>query len=303
MEKILFGAGEVGRELLRNGTISPVAYFCDNKKSGEVIDGVEVISFEQLKKIHFNYEVIIAVRNRKVRQEIKELLANNKIGYRELDELDEVKYAGELGYWEDVYNRENHSFKNEFYKRLMLGIAEEKNDRFLSEKVVCDFGCGPRGSLTWMKSPAVKIGVDVLVPKYFEHFGETMINHEMIYVTSTEKYIPLPDEFVDCLLTINSLDHVRNLEIISSELNRILKKGGRLLASFNLFEPVTECEPQTLTEEIINEVLLKNFEIETYRIAERDEKETYKNLIDKNLLEKANKDCPCILWVSAVKKD
>lgn len=39
-----------------------------------------------------------------------------------------------------------------------------------------------------MKSPTVKIGVYVLTKQYIEAFGKTLIQHGMIYVTSTEQY-------------------------------------------------------------------------------------------------------------------
>ena len=70
---------------------------------------------------------------------------------------------------------------------------------------------------------------------------------------------------------MNSLDHVNNLDKMAGELLRILKPGGHLLGSFNLNEPSTECEPQTLTEEILNEKLLRHFKVEIRKIINRDD--------------------------------
>jgi len=44
------------------------------------------------------------------------------------------------------------TFANARYERLMLAMAEEPDDTFLKGKIVTDFGCGPIGSLTWVKS-------------------------------------------------------------------------------------------------------------------------------------------------------
>ena len=84
----------------------------------------------------------------------------------------------------------------------------------------------------------------------------------MIYVQSSENVIPISTNYVDYLITINSLDHVYNLDLIAKELKRILKPNGILLAGFNLNEPETECEPQTLTIEKLKNELLNEFKIQ-----------------------------------------
>ena len=301
MKKILFGAGKIGQDLLREGKISDVAYFCDNYKFGKKVLGIEVINFEQLLVKHNKYQVILTVIQENAKQEIKKMLEDNNIPYTDYIDLDEIKYASEYGYWEMVFEREKRHFNNSHYKELILGIAGEKNDDFLNGKVVADFGCGPRGSLAWMERPAVKIGIDVLSQYYFEKFGDDMVKHGMIYVTSTEKHIPLPTNSVDCLLSINSLDHVRYLKEISDEMLRIMKKGGLLLCSFNLNEPKTECEPQTLNEELLNDILLDNFRITSYKIAKKDYEETYKNMMDGKYVDRVKEDEAYILWVAGYK--
>ena len=58
---IIFGAGRYGEEALLYYGLANVAYFCDNKKYGSVIKGIEVISFEKLCEIWKDYEVVLAV--------------------------------------------------------------------------------------------------------------------------------------------------------------------------------------------------------------------------------------------------
>ena len=59
------------------------------------------------------------------------------------------KNGGELSYWKSRFEIDNGQFKNSHYKRLMLGMANEQTDGLVKGKIVADFGCGPRGSLTW----------------------------------------------------------------------------------------------------------------------------------------------------------
>ena len=88
------------------------------------------------------------------------------------------KYRSELNYWKEKYIEEGYRFENAFYRKNMLGIAQEIDDAFLQDKIVIDFGCGPRGSLVWTDAPKMKIGVDVLVDKYFKTVSQS--NKHMI---------------------------------------------------------------------------------------------------------------------------
>lgn len=175
------------------------------------------------------------------------------------------KYASELAYWQDRYVFGGGRFQNSHYQRTMLALAGERSDDFLRGKVVADFGCGPRGSLTWMQSPAERIGIDVLADSYLRHFD--LSSQQMRYVTSTEMQIPLGDQTVDVLFTLNAMDHVNNFPVMCGELLRILRPGGDFLGSFNIEEPPTACEPQMLTEESVKAHLLDHLEITSYRVA------------------------------------
>jgi SAM-dependent methyltransferase len=212
------------------------------------------------------------------------------------------KHRHELGYWLGRFKAENRNFRNAHYRELMLGIAQEGDDNFLKGKIVADFGCGPRGSLAWTGTPARRIGIDVLVPVYLEFFSKCMLSHEMDYITSTERIIPLPSASIDVLFSINSLDHVHNLDNMASEMLRILKPDGLFLASFNLNEPASCAEPQCLDEELLKKCLFKFLDMKSYRIALKDEQDTYKNLHYNSLLKGNMPEKRVILWISAIKK-
>ncbi|HZX13252.1 MAG TPA: methyltransferase domain-containing protein [Thermodesulfobacteriota bacterium] len=176
-----------------------------------------------------------------------------------------VKHMAELHYWQSRWEQEGRVFRNDFYEKLMLGIANEKDASFLRDKIVADFGCGPRGSLCWASPARIRIGIDVLAEQYARFFN--IASHNMYYLCSTEQYIPLPSNYVDVLYTVNAMDHVADFESMCLELLRILAPGGELIASFNLDEPATFCEPQTMTEEKLKRGLLGSLEVTSYRLA------------------------------------
>ena len=187
------------------------------------------------------------------------------------------------------------------YEPIMLAIAEEENDDFLSGKIVADFGCGPRGSLSWAKSALTRIGIDVLVDRYADSFADVIKTHDMIYVKSTEKVIPIPSDFVDVMFTMNAIDHVDDFPTMCAEILRVLKPGGYLIGSFNLEEPLSFAEPQTLSVQDVQSHLLDHLQVESYRISRQgDEPDNeYAPFFEGNLSYEEGDEA--FLWVKAKK--
>jgi SAM-dependent methyltransferase len=211
-----------------------------------------------------------------------------------------IKKDHELNFWMNFWQNSGRNFENAKYKKIMLAMADQQDDSFLKGKIVADFGCGPRGTLAWAKSARLRIGIDVLSDKYADSFKESIIKHDMIYVKSTEKVIPIPGDFVDVVFTLNAMDHVDNFRLMCQEINRILKPGGEFMGSFNLEEPATLCEPQCLNEELINQELLKHMQTLSYRIAlHGPERDNYKNFFENNLNHEGGQRA--LLWVRARK--
>jgi SAM-dependent methyltransferase len=175
-----------------------------------------------------------------------------------------TKYAAELRYWQERWAAENHSFANRWYQKLMLAIAGEEDASFLEGKIVADFGCGPRNSLWWATPARIRIGIDVLADAYARF---NIATHDMCYVRSTEKAIPLPSDYVDVLFTVNAMDHVMHFEKICGEILRVLAPGGWFIGSFTLDGPRTPAEPQTLSEERVRRCLLSGLKVTTRRVA------------------------------------
>lgn len=186
------------------------------------------------------------------------------------------KYDSELAFWRSRLEMDHGTFSNVHYEQIMLGMAQETDKEFLRGKIVADFGCGPRGSLSWGDTALLRIGIDVLSDRYADEFTSNTISHNMVYLKSTEKVIPLPSGFVDIMFTLNAIDHVYNFQTMCHEILRVLKPGGAFIGSFNLEEPASVTEPQRLTEKILKETLLGSLEIESYRLSRRGPgKDTY----------------------------
>jgi ubiquinone/menaquinone biosynthesis C-methylase UbiE len=184
------------------------------------------------------------------------------LAFRLLRFTPSLKHQAEIAYWRNEWTSGN--FHNDYYRRTMLGLAGETDDSFLRGKIVADFGCGPQGSLAWATAARLRIGIDVLADTYSAF---DIRSHDMVYVNSTERTIPLPSNFVDIMFTMNAVDHVSKLRVICDELRRVLVPGGKFFGSFNMCEPATFCEPQTLTEEKLHKVLLKYLNVQFYKIA------------------------------------
>ncbi len=307
---IIFGAGYEGKNILKALGNERVCCFCDNYIQGKICD-IPVINFEELKRNYRNCTVILGVQKKKAREQIEAQLSASGIKYIfpsdafEIEGIDsvQVKHDSELEFWKSVnVIGQVQTEVDANYKEKILAIAGQDNEEFLKDKVVADFGCGPRGSLNWLKNSAMNIGIDVLAPQYTNEFGREITKQRMIYVASGEKYIPIPDESIDCLITMNSLDHVSDLDAMCGEIIRIMKKGALLIGSFNLFEAATACEPQTLTEELLENVLFKKFEISSYRLSYIGQNNMYENILAGRYIENPDGTLPCILWVTATKK-
>ena len=212
-----------------------------------------------------------------------------------------IKHMYEHFYWKMGFKKYGEVLENDRYEPIMLAMAEEENDDFLSGKIVADFGCGPRGSLSWAKSALIRIGIDVLVDRYADSFANVMKTHDMIYVKSTEKVIPIPSDFVDVMFTMNAIDHVDDFPTMCAEILRVLKPGGYLIGSFNLEEPLSFAEPQTLSVQDVQTHLLDHLQVESYRISRQgDEPDNeYAPFFEGNLSYEEGDEA--FLWVKAKK--
>ncbi len=212
------------------------------------------------------------------------------------------KDGGELAYWQYCFRQEDGEFKNDHYQKTMLAMAERDNNEFLRNKIVVDFGCGPRGSLLWAKEANLRIGVDVLVDQYAERFRSNIIAHDMIYVKSTETTIPLPSDFADIVFSLNAMDRVNDFAKMCAEIYRILTPGGEFICSFNLEMPKSMYVAQKFNQSHIKNTLGNHFKIISYRVAKWIEGDPYKLFFENDPTQEYKEGGKGFLWLRAIKK-
>lgn len=94
----------------------------------------------------------------------------------------------------------------------------------MQEKIILDYGCGWGGNCKFIANRGKYIGIDI-DPKMIE-FAQKKYNGQFRTGNGTE--IPLPDKYCDEVHCYDVLEHVKNLEKILNELNRVLKENGKM---------------------------------------------------------------------------
>ena len=135
----------------------------------------------------------------------------------------DFKHASELKFWAEKVEKEKVLF-NGFYEKFYVSDFNLAPEEY-RDKAILDIGCGPRGSLEWADMAGLRIGLDPLVNEYYKLNGGTLF-HKMHYVRGYSEDMPFADETFDFVFSINSLDHVDDLDETISEIKRVLKVGG-----------------------------------------------------------------------------
>lgn len=87
---------------------------------------------------------------------------------------------------------------------------------------VLDFGCGRKPYRNLFINASDYIGLDMEVSGH-DH------THSTVDVYYDGKKIPFKDEYFDNIFSSEVFEHIENIEDILKELNRVLKKGGKIL--------------------------------------------------------------------------
>lgn len=298
---VIYGIGQASDKYLKNIEEEwEVVAVSDGYKKCDNWNGYSFIAPSDLKNYKYDY---IVVPSSNYYQEICKYLEEMGID-RKLIVKGWYKKVAEFSYWQDILKQEK-SFLSSGYKQVMLCLAEEKDDEFLEGKVVADYGCGPRGSLKWTNKPLMKIGIDVLIQEYMEITD--LSKHGVIYVTSKEDKIPMPDECVDYIMALEVLDRVSDIQATINEITRILRTGGIFAGSFPLNEPLYSDagQPQSFASDIIN-ILNDNYEIISKRIAKRTTEvgehfEPYSDMMQGKYVDELKEGEKGFLWFRAIK--
>ena len=110
-----------------------------------------------------------------------------------------------------------------------------------------DIGCGPRGSLNWADMARRRVGLDPLADDYRELGVES---HPMEYVAAGAEAMPFAAATFDVVTSLNSLDHVDDLDRTVAEIKRVLRPGGHLVLVVEVGHEPTWSEPQTISWDV-----------------------------------------------------
>ncbi|RWP24903.1 MAG: class I SAM-dependent methyltransferase [Mesorhizobium sp.] len=208
-----------------------------------------------------------------------------------------VKSGSELAFWQGWFTTHGIEPETDYYRAFMLAMGGLADAEFFREKSCIDIGCGPKGSLTWLDGIAKHaIGIDPLASRY-ELFN--ISSHNMLYIAARAEELPLRSSSADVVFSMNSLDHVDDLEQACGEIRRVLKPGGHFIGSLNLDEPATPTEPWTLTEDYLERHLFRGWTPEFRRVCPRLDSEEhwgpYRYMFERPPLT-MNNDGPRALW-------
>jgi SAM-dependent methyltransferase len=133
-----------------------------------------------------------------------------------------------------------------------LKEARIRNKLFLRNKIVVDIGPGPMGLLE-ASDAKVKIAIDPLAREYQKH-NLLLDNSDVVYLDLPAEKIPLLDEFVDVVISRNSLDHVSDPFRVVEEIYRILKTNGHFVLNVDINHPPMIAEPHRITQNLIKKM-------------------------------------------------
>lgn len=152
-----------------------------------------------------------------------------------------AKYLYESLYWRRR-KADERVLGNDWYAPLFTTRVGLDREVYAGKRVL-DIGCGPRGSLEWADHAARRVGLDPLVAVY-RRLG--IDQHAMEYVAAPAEQQPFPDASFDIVTSINSLDHVDDLEVTIEEIGRVLAPGGLLLVVVEVGHAPTIAEPHRI---------------------------------------------------------
>ena len=122
----------------------------------------------------------------------------------------------------------DHHFWFRGTRRVILDQARQHVGADLESLQIADIGCGPGTTLRWLSHCPNVVGVD-LQPVAIELAKERAPNATVIQGDAHE--LPLEDQKFDLVFCLDLLEHLEEPARAASEIYRILKPGGCLIAT------------------------------------------------------------------------
>lgn len=142
----------------------------------------------------------------------------------------------------------------DFVKPYILLESEEKIKKYwnwyldflnkyisFEEKKVLEIGSGPNGMINYISS-GDRYALDPLMDYYKGNFK---MPRGVKFLKGTGEDIPFKDNYFDCVIATNTIDHVLNPQKFLQEIKRVLKKGGILFLTANCHQPLLKIYKRT----------------------------------------------------------
>ncbi len=124
----------------------------------------------------------------------------------------------------------------ELVEKKYKNIFNDISIRFKPKKII-DVGAGPIPLSTIFSGDVERYAIDPLL-SYYENINPN-IKEKVNYVKGLIEKTPYQNEFFDCCVFRNVLDHVLSPQRSLEEVHRILKKDGIVILGINIFPPIT----------------------------------------------------------------
>jgi ubiquinone/menaquinone biosynthesis C-methylase UbiE len=156
------------------------------------------------------------------------------------------KAASELAFWQSRLEQQG-ALTNDHYEPFYTAHFGLERTFYRGKKVL-DIGCGPRGSLEWAAEAGLRVGLDPLAAAY-RQLGTG--RHAMHYLAGRAEGLPFPDNAFDVVCSLNSLDHVDDLDKTIAEICRVLAWQGSFLLVTEIHRHPTLLEPMAYSWDIV----------------------------------------------------
>jgi len=104
--------------------------------------------------------------------------------------------------------------------------------KYIESKKVLDIACGSGYGSEILLEKGAKYVIGCDISEEAINYGKKHYQKEnMEFITNDIKKLDFSDEEFDCIVSFETLEHVKDQEKVMTELKRVLKKGGTLIIS------------------------------------------------------------------------
>ena len=142
----------------------------------------------------------------------------------------EIRFNSSIASYNSEQNEEDSWLKKYFFPRI--------NEKELEGKILLDLGSFTGGRLvSWTEQYNLKKALGLDINPIFKVAGDEFalsrgLAKKIKFTTGYGEPLPYADTSIDFIIATDVFEHVRNVEIVMNECQRVLKKGGKLCVAF-----------------------------------------------------------------------